>query len=47
MTSSVVKNSWNCNFADFRDLVLILQEVTTEVANSFVDSERAKHNAFD
>ena len=29
MTSSVIKNSWNLNFADFKDLVLILPEAVT------------------
>ena len=29
MISGVVENSWNWNFADFRDLVLILPEATT------------------
>ena len=29
MTSSEVKKSWDWNFADFRDLILILPEVTT------------------
>ena len=29
MISSVVKNSWTWNFADFRDLVLILPEAAT------------------
>ena len=29
MISNVVKNSWNLNFADFRELVLILPETAT------------------
>ena len=29
MISNVVKNSWNLNFADFRELVLILPEAAT------------------
>ena len=29
MISDVVENSWNWNFADFRDLVLILPETAT------------------
>ena len=29
MISDVVENSWNWNFADFRDLVLILPEAAT------------------
>ena len=29
MISYVAKNSWDWNFADFRDLVLILQEAAT------------------
>ena len=29
MISNVVKNSWNLNFADFRELVLILPEEAT------------------
>ena len=29
MISSIVKNRWNWNFADFRDLALILPEVAT------------------
>ena len=29
MISSVVKNDWNWNFANFRDLVLILPEAAT------------------
>ena len=30
MISNIVKNSWNWNFADFKDLVLILPEATNE-----------------
>ena len=30
MISNVVKNSWNWNFADFRDLVLILPELVIQ-----------------
>ena len=29
MVSGVVKNGWNSNFADFRDLALILAEAGT------------------
>ena len=29
MLSSVGKNSWNSNFADFRDLILILPDAAT------------------
>ena len=29
MISSVAKNSWNWNFADFRDFILLLSEAAT------------------